>query len=89
MRADDALTGLQARLPDPAGAEAPVVILRLRGRTSLSSTFIKLVGDHADRLEPGSARARRVDGAHPGSPVGQLAGGDCELGRARLGRYRR
>ena len=26
---------LQARLPDPGGAEAPVVILRLRGRTSL------------------------------------------------------
>jgi SulP family sulfate permease len=42
---------LQARLPDPAGAEAPVVILRLRGRTSLGSTFIKLVGDYADRLD--------------------------------------
>ncbi len=40
-----------ARLPDPAGAEAPVVILRLRGRTSLGSTFIKLVGDYADRLD--------------------------------------
>ena len=42
---------LQARLPDPAGAEAPVVILRLRGRTSLGSTFVKLVGDYADRLD--------------------------------------
>jgi sulfate permease, SulP family len=42
---------LQARLPDPAGAEAPVVILRLRGRTSLGSTFIKLVGDYAERLD--------------------------------------
>ena len=42
---------LEARLPDPAGAEAPVVILRLRGRTSLGSTFVKLVGDYADRLD--------------------------------------
>ena len=42
---------LQARLPDPAGAEAPVVILRLRGRTSLGSTFIKLVADYGDRLD--------------------------------------
>jgi len=42
---------LQARLPDPAEAKAPVVILRLRGRTSLGSTFIKLVGDYADRLD--------------------------------------
>jgi SulP family sulfate permease len=42
---------LQARLPDPARAEAPVVILRLRGRTSLGSTFVKLVGDYADRLD--------------------------------------
>ena len=28
-----------------------MVILRLRGRTSLGSTFIKLVGDYADRLD--------------------------------------
>jgi SulP family sulfate permease len=41
---------LQARLPDPAGTEAPVVVLRLRGRTSLGSTFIKVAGDYADRL---------------------------------------
>ena len=41
---------LQAHLPDPAGTEAPVVILRLRGRTSLGATFIKVAGDYADRL---------------------------------------
>jgi sulfate permease, SulP family len=41
---------LQARLPDPAGTEAPVVILRLRGRTSLGATFIKVAGDYPDRL---------------------------------------
>ena len=29
---------LEARLPDPAGANAPVVVLRLRRRTSLGAT---------------------------------------------------
>src|SRR6201999_2137019 len=42
---------LQARLPDPAGAEAPVVVLRLRGRTSLGATFIKVAGDYASQLD--------------------------------------
>jgi SulP family sulfate permease len=41
---------LQARLPDPAGAEAPVVVLRLRGRTSLGSTFTVVVTDYAGSL---------------------------------------
>jgi sulfate permease, SulP family len=41
---------LQAHLPDPAGTEAPAVILRLRGRTSLGATFIKVASDYADRL---------------------------------------
>jgi SulP family sulfate permease len=41
---------LQAHLPDPAGTEAPAVVLRLRGRTSLGATFIKVAGDYADRL---------------------------------------
>ena len=41
---------LQARLPDPAGTEAPVVVLRLRGRTTLGATFIKMASDYADRL---------------------------------------
>jgi SulP family sulfate permease len=41
---------LQARLPDPAAAESPVVVLRLRGRTTLGATFIKVVTDYADRL---------------------------------------
>jgi SulP family sulfate permease len=41
---------LQAHLPDPAGAQAPVLVLRLRRRTSLGATFLKVVGDYADRL---------------------------------------
>ncbi|MDQ2873333.1 MAG: SulP family inorganic anion transporter [Actinomycetota bacterium] len=41
---------LQAHLPDPDGTQEPAVVLRLRGRTSLGATFIKVVADYADRL---------------------------------------
>jgi SulP family sulfate permease len=41
---------LQAHLPDPTGTQAPAVVLRLRGRTSLGATFIKVASDYADRL---------------------------------------
>ena len=41
---------LQARLPDPGGSHAPAVVLRLRGRTSLGATFLKVVTDYAERL---------------------------------------
>ena len=41
---------LQARLPDPAGSHKPAVVLRLRGRTSLGSTFLKVATDYAGRL---------------------------------------
>ncbi len=41
---------LQARLPDPTGSEQPVVVLRLRGRTTLGATFFSVVSDYADQL---------------------------------------
>lgn len=41
---------LQARLPDPAGTTRPVVVLRLRGRTALGSTFFVVVSDYAAKL---------------------------------------
>ena len=41
---------LQARLPDPAGSELPVVVLRLRGRTTLGATAFIVLADYADRL---------------------------------------
>jgi SulP family sulfate permease len=47
---------LQARLPDPAAAQSPVVVLRLRGRTTLGATFIKVVTDYADRLADADGR---------------------------------
>ncbi|WP_370185376.1 SulP family inorganic anion transporter [Rhodococcus wratislaviensis] len=42
---------LQVRLPDPAGAASPVVILRLRGRTTVSATFFTVIADYARRLD--------------------------------------
>jgi SulP family sulfate permease len=47
---------LQIRLPDPAGANAPVVVLRLRRRTSLGATFVKVVPDYADLLADSGGR---------------------------------
>jgi SulP family sulfate permease len=41
---------LQSRLPDPAGAELPVVVLRLRGRTTLGATAFIVLADYAERL---------------------------------------
>jgi len=41
---------LQHQLPDPVGAQAPSVILRVRGRTTLGSTFLAVIGDYSRRL---------------------------------------
>jgi SulP family sulfate permease len=47
---------LQARLPDPGGAQAPVVVLRLRGRTSLGATFFVVAADYAAKLQAAGGR---------------------------------
>jgi SulP family sulfate permease len=41
---------LEARLPDPTGAVSPAVVLRLRGRTSLSSTAIDVLSRYAQNV---------------------------------------
>jgi SulP family sulfate permease len=41
---------LQARLPDPAAAENPAVVLRLRGRAMLGATAYTVLADYAERL---------------------------------------
>jgi sulfate permease, SulP family len=41
---------LQTLLPDPTDAELPVVVLRLRGRTTLGATAFIVLADYADRL---------------------------------------
>jgi SulP family sulfate permease len=47
---------LEARLPDPGEAVEPVAVIRLRGRTSLGSTFVKVITDYAERLEEHGGR---------------------------------
>jgi SulP family sulfate permease len=41
---------LQARLPDPVGVDTPIVVLRLRGRTTLGATFFVVVSAYAQQL---------------------------------------
>ena len=41
---------LQADLPDPARAEHPAVVLRLRGRITLGATSFAVLADYAERL---------------------------------------
>ena len=47
---------LRAKLPDPTGAERPVVVLRLRGRSSLGATFVTVVDEYANRLHQAGGR---------------------------------
>jgi SulP family sulfate permease len=47
---------LQARLPDPTGSERAAVVIRLRGRTQLGSTFFLVIDDYADRLATAGGR---------------------------------
>jgi len=41
---------LQENLPDPTGAEAPAVILRMRGHSAVDATLIMILDDYAQRL---------------------------------------
>jgi SulP family sulfate permease len=41
---------LQSRLPDPTGSEQPIVVLRLRGRTTLGATAFIVLADYSERL---------------------------------------
>ena len=74
---------LQAKLPDPAGAEAPTVVLRMRGRTAVGATFVKVVDDYATALDAVGGRLylsgvdhavaellRRTDRVDASEPVG-------------------
>ena len=47
---------LQARLPEVAGAQAPAVVLRLRGRTSLGATFFRIIAAYAGQLDAAGGR---------------------------------
>ncbi|MBB5803319.1 SulP family sulfate permease [Saccharothrix ecbatanensis] len=91
---------LRARLPDPTGARSPVVVLRLRGRTSFGATFFVVVADYARRLDavggrlyvsglrPDVAAAfRRAGGALLSGPVRVFESTDL-IGQSTLAAYR-
>ncbi len=61
---------LEAHLPELGEATSPVVVLRLRGRTSLGATFVKVAGGYASRLA-GSGGRLYLSGLQP-SLVEQL-----------------
>lgn len=42
---------LQAHLPDPGAADAPAVVIRLRGRAMLGATSFAVLSDYAKRLD--------------------------------------
>ncbi len=56
---------LEARLPDPAGSVAPVVVLRLRGRTALGATGFAVLAGYAEAAgrgrRPAVPERRRSD----------------------------
>jgi SulP family sulfate permease len=47
---------LQSRLPDPAGAQRPAVVLRLRGRVNPGTTLVVVLGDYREQLEAAGGR---------------------------------
>jgi len=47
---------LQAKLPDPSKSQSAALVLRLRKRTSLGATFIKVISDYAAQLAVGGGR---------------------------------
>jgi sulfate permease, SulP family len=47
---------LERLLPTPIEARNPVVILRLRGRTSLGATLLEVLSDYADKLKEADGR---------------------------------
>jgi sulfate permease, SulP family len=47
---------LQVNLPDPVHAERAVVVLRLRRRTELGATFIRVISEYAERLAQAGGR---------------------------------
>src|SRR4051794_27276022 len=47
---------LELLLPDPNGAQHPVVILRLRGRTKVGATLIEVLAEYAGKLREAHGR---------------------------------
>lgn len=57
---------LQAHLPDPGAADAPAVVIRLRGRAMLGATSFAVLSDYAKRLDTVGGRLY-LSGVDPGA----------------------
>jgi SulP family sulfate permease len=55
---------LERLLPSPAGADRPVVVLRLRGRTQIGATLVDVLANYARRVEAANGRLL-VSGVDP------------------------
>ena len=75
---------LQVRLPDPTGASTPVVVLRLRGRTSLGATFFVVLADYAHRLQSNGGRLF-LSGVDPQMLARMRRAGKVDAPRSRAG----
>lgn len=47
---------LERRLPSPRGAENPVVVLRLRGHSTVGATLVDVLAHYADELQRAGGR---------------------------------
>lgn len=57
---------LEQRLPRPGGERGAVVVLRLRGRTTLGATLVDVLGHYADELHAAGGRLY-LSGIDPGA----------------------
>ncbi len=89
---------LEARLPDPAEARHPVVVLRMRGRSTPTATFVAVLKAYAQRLDAvgGHLIVSGIDADLADDYVRALDGtsietvvADAVLGRATLTAVRR
>ncbi len=75
---------LQLRLPDPAASEGAVVVLRLRGRTTLGATFFTVIAGYARELRERNGRLY-LSGLDADIATRWTTGGYAErAGRVRL-----
>ena len=82
---------LAVRLPDPAGARRPVVVLRLRGRTRLGASSRVVLDAYADRLGRSAAASSSAGSTPPCSPssTGRAARRSTRTSNLRRHRHRR
>jgi len=69
---------LDVLLPDPSPGRCPAVVLRLRGRTTLTSTAIEVLNNYQNQLEKVGGRLF-LSGVEPGAALGLAASQNLDL----------